>query len=81
LLKSNRESLRREAVDRLLRLADVEAAGHFAAIEAMNVIDMNVELDAKTKTRLAELPRQVKKPPVRVGKYVGKLLDHAVKSE
>jgi hypothetical protein len=54
--------------------------GHFAAIAALNVLDMNAKLDAAAKARLAELPVKVKKPPVRVGAYVGKLLDHAIKS-
>jgi uncharacterized sulfatase len=81
LLQCQNESLRGEAVDRLLELANVEAVGHFAAIAAMNVIDMNLELDADTRAGLAELPRQAKKTPARVGKYVGKLIDHAIQAE
>jgi uncharacterized sulfatase len=81
LLKSKDPAVRDEAVGRLIELANVEQVGHFAAIAAMNVLDMNADLDSETKSKLAELPRQVKKPPVRVGKYVGKLIDHAIKSK
>ncbi len=79
LLTSDRESARREGVDRLVELANVENAGHFAAIEALNVLDMNAELDHGAKQAINDLPRQVNKPPARVGKYVGKLIDHALK--
>ena len=68
------------ATQRLLELANVEKYGHFVAIEAMNVLDMNAELSAATTEGISKLPRQVAKPPVRLGKYVGKLIDHAVKA-
>ncbi len=79
LLSSEDKSVRQKAVNRLLDLANVEKEGHFAAIAAMNVLDMNADLDASTKEALKSLPRQVAKPPTRVGKYVGKLIDHALK--
>ena len=78
LLKSENKSIRQQAIKRLLELANVEKVGHFAAIAAMNVLDMNAELDSETKAALKNLPRQVAKPPARIGKYVGKLIDHAV---
>jgi uncharacterized sulfatase len=77
LLKSKDASVRGRAIDRLVELANVEKVGHFAAVAAINVLDMNAELDSEAKSKLGELPRQVKKPPVRLGKYVGKLIDHA----
>ena len=79
LLSSANPSIREQATERLLGLADVEKVGHFAAIAAMNVLDMNAKLDAASKAALQELPRQVAKPPARVGKYVGKLINHALK--
>lgn len=81
LLKSDDRNLSAAAINRLIELANVEKTGHFAAIAALNVLDMNAELDAEAKSKLGKLPRQVKKPPVRVGKYVGKLLDHALKGK
>ncbi|MFK8114795.1 MAG: sulfatase-like hydrolase/transferase [Rubripirellula sp.] len=81
LLKSGDQALRSQAIERLVDLANVEKTGHFASIAAMNVLDMNAELNDQTKSQLGELPRQLKKPPVRLGKYVGKLLDHAIKSK
>ncbi|WP_372715410.1 sulfatase-like hydrolase/transferase [Novipirellula sp.] len=63
------------ATERLLELANVQTVGHFAAIEALNVLDMGAPLDAKLKQKIAALPRSLKKPPPRVGKYVGRLID------
>jgi uncharacterized sulfatase len=79
LLASANPALSEEAIRQLLDLANVEKVGHFAAIAAMNVLDMNAELDAASKAALKKLPRQVAKPPARVGKYVSKLIDHALK--
>ncbi|WP_052031705.1 sulfatase-like hydrolase/transferase [Novipirellula maiorica] len=61
--------------DRLLELANVQRVGHFAAIEALNVLDLQIPLDAKLKKQIAALPRSLRKPPPRVGKYVGRLVD------
>jgi uncharacterized sulfatase len=80
LLRSADASDHRLAIDRLLGLADVNKHGHFAAVAALNVLDMNATLDEVAKTRLGDLPRQVRKPPPRVGKYVGRLLDHMTTS-
>ncbi len=80
LLSATEESVRADAVDRLFELANVEQVGHFAAVAALNVLDMNARLNDQDKSKLAKLPRQVRKPPVRVGKYVGKLIDHAQQS-
>lgn len=81
LLSSSDRAVRKQATDRLIELANVEKVGHFAAIAAMNALDMNAELDAETKAQLSKMPREVRKPPARVGKYVGKLIDHAIKSK
>lgn len=80
LLRSTNPSVRQSAVERLTELANVENAGHFAAIAAMNVLDMTADLDSTQLSRLKKLPRQLKQPPPRVGKYVGKLIDHATRN-
>lgn len=76
LLTSRDLQLRAAAIDRLIELADVETAGHFAAIAALNVLDMNADLDAQARARLSDLPRKGNDPPVRADGYVGRLLDH-----
>ncbi len=53
---------------------------HFAAVAALNILDMNAELSAGDKEQLEGLARQTKKPPARLGKYVGKLIDHATRA-
>ncbi|NNE01182.1 MAG: hypothetical protein HKN47_28035, partial [Pirellulaceae bacterium] len=68
------------AKSRLVELADVTKVGHFAAIAALNVLDMNAQLDAETIAAMKKLPRSTGKPPVRMGAYVGKLLNHALKT-
>jgi uncharacterized sulfatase len=78
LLRSEDEPTRRQAVERLLELANVETVGHFAAIAAMNVLDMQAKLNKEQQAELRSLPREAKRPPARVGKYVGKLIDHAL---
>ncbi len=78
LLHSENAATRQDAVNRLIDLANVEKVGHFAAIAAMNVLDMNAELSNDDKAKIKALPRAVKRPPVRVGKYVGALIDHAI---
>lgn len=80
LLRAGDNEVRHQATTQLIGLANVEHVGHFAAIAAMNSLDMNAELNEQTKAALKELPRQVKKPPARVGKYVGKLINHALKN-
>ncbi|QDT03380.1 Sulfatase [Rubripirellula lacrimiformis] len=74
-LLNSSDDLREQATERLIELADVNRVGHFAAVAALNVLDMNANLDAGGKRRVAKLPRQVKNPPTRVGGYVGRLLD------
>ena len=78
LLRSTDTASREDAVVRLIELANVENSGHFAAIAAMNVLDMNAELSSEDKSKIKALPRELKRPPARVGKYVGKLIEHAV---
>jgi uncharacterized sulfatase len=68
------------AVDRLVELANVENRGHFVAVAALNVLDTRAEMTKTLKSQLAALPRSLPKPPPRVGKYVGRLLDK-IKSE
>ncbi|TWU26734.1 Sulfatase [Novipirellula galeiformis] len=68
------------ATERLLELANVERVGHFAAVEALNVLDLGAPLDAKRKKQIAALPRSLKQPPPRVGKYVGRLIDNMSKA-
>ncbi len=68
---------RTEAVEQLIALADVEKSGNFAAIAALNVLDMNADLNAAEKATIAKLPRKVAKPPARMGGYVPKLISHA----
>ena len=75
LQSSQSESLKRRATQRLIELANVESVGHFVAVAALNVLDTRAELTNEDRKQIAELPRQLRKPPARVGKYVGRLLD------
>ena len=81
LLANESRSTQRKAIERLIELADVNRHGHFAAVAALNALDMNADLSASERKRLASLSRQAKKPPIRLGKYVGKLIDHATSSQ
>ena len=67
------------AKTRLIELANVEKVGHFAAVAALNALDLNADLDEQTRAAIRGLPRQVEQPPARVGKYVGRLVDHMAK--
>ncbi|MEO1529617.1 MAG: sulfatase-like hydrolase/transferase [Planctomycetota bacterium] len=75
LASSADDTAKRSVTQRLIELSDVEAVGHFAAVAALNVLDTRAELNAEDRKRISELPRQLRKPPPRVGKYVGRLLD------
>ena len=77
LLSCENISTQRHAVERLIELADVNRHGHFAAVAALNVLDMNARLTESEIKQISELTRQAKQPPIRLGKYVGKLIDHA----
>ncbi|MFK7735003.1 MAG: sulfatase-like hydrolase/transferase [Pirellulaceae bacterium] len=79
VLLAEKDAYTNSATDRLLQLANVERTGHYEAVAALNVIDIRADLDADQRTRLAELPRKLEKPPTRVGKYVGRLLDHILR--
>jgi hypothetical protein len=81
LLSADDKSVRAGVIDRLIDLANVEQVDHFAVIAALNVLDMNVDLDSQTRAKLADLPRQVRRPPARVGKYVSRLIEHATESK
>ena len=78
LLSDESISTQRKAVERLIELADVNRQGHFAAVAALNVLDMNASLTEAEIRQISELTREAKQPPVRLGKYVGKLIDHAI---
>ena len=73
LLKS--PSLRDKAVQRLIELANAEDYGHFAAVAALNALDMNTVLSSDEKAAIAKLPRKTKDAPVRADGYVSRLLD------
>ena len=79
LLKSQGSGGSRRSGQSIDRACQRGKVGHFAAIAAMNVIGYERRLGFQDEVEIAELPRQVSKPPVRVGKYVGKLIDHAIK--
>jgi len=81
LLSDESISTQRKAVERLIELADVNRHGHFAAVAALNVLDMNAQLTEAEKKQLAGLTRQARNPPARLGKYVGKLIDHATSTK
>ena len=80
LLSNENLSTRRKAVERLIELADVNRHGHFAAVAALNVLDMNARLTETEIKQISGLTRQAKQPPIRLGKYVGKLIDHATET-
>ena len=75
LASSDEAELKRRATDRLIELANVERWGHFVAVAALNVLDTRATLNDEDRSRISKLPRQLRKPPPRVGKYVGRLLD------
>ncbi len=51
LLRSTDTASREDAVVRLIELANVENSGHFAAIAAMNVLDMNAKLSERRQVQ------------------------------
>ncbi|KAA5540027.1 sulfatase-like hydrolase/transferase [Roseiconus nitratireducens] len=81
ILMADQNDQQPHAIDRLIQLANVETAGHFVAVAALNVLDMRAPMDDALRQRLSELPRQLPKPPARVGKYVGRLLDKMTKDK
>jgi len=81
ILSQENSHERQMGLKRLMELADVNRHGHYAAVAALNVLDMSADLDAAERKQLANLPRQAKNPPARLGKYVGKLIDHATTKE
>ena len=77
LLTSGEESHRAAATSRLLELANVESHGHFAAVAALNVLDIHgSNLDSESIAAIGRLPHTLPDPPPRVGGYVGRLLEH-----
>lgn len=71
----NTKSHRDAAVQRLIELADASKHGHFVAVAALNVLDMNAAMSDSEKAMVANLPRKTKNAPVRADGYVGRLLD------
>lgn len=70
--------LNRRAIDQLLASADVNLSGHFVAVAALNVLDRHwSSLSTGERSMVNQLPRSIDSPPERVGKYVGRLIDHA----
>ena len=69
------------SIRRLVELANVNNTGHFAAAEALNVLDANLSrLPDEVIEQIVALPRQIEQPPHRAGGYVGRLLDHITES-
>ena len=79
LLRHGSKAQQQAGEARLLQLANVENVGHFAAVAALNILDDQAEKDETLRQQLKSLPRQLPKPPPRVGKYVGRLLEHVGK--
>ena len=76
LLAAGDKAQQRVAIDRLIELSNVEVVGHYAAVEALNVLDMNADLSAEDRAKIAALPRKAAKPPARADRYAGALIDH-----
>jgi uncharacterized sulfatase len=76
LLAAGDKAQQRVAIDRLIELANVDEFGHYAAVEALNVLDMNADLSAEDRSKIAALPRKAAKPPARADRYAGALIDH-----
>ncbi|MEM9828575.1 MAG: sulfatase [Planctomycetota bacterium] len=81
LLDSRDAAIRSRAVDRLIELANPKQSDQFAAVAALNVLDMNATLTSKHLARISELPRKADPPPFRAEGYVGRLLDHLIPTE
>lgn len=73
LLKS--PALRSGAGKRLIELADAESVGHFAAVAALNALDMNTILSDEEKAAISKLPSKTAESPIRADGYVGRLLE------
>ncbi|SRR6056297_430447 len=76
-LEMSGTDLQKRAPGVLLGLANVENHGHFVAVAALNALDQAWgDLPESIQKQVTELPRQLKSPPPRVGKYVGRLIDY-----
>lgn len=77
LMASNQKEQAQAAAERLLELANVERVGHFAAVEALNVLDMNFsQLPPEIVDQFKHLPEQSEQPPHRAEGYPKRLLDY-----
>lgn len=82
LMASNQEEPAKAAAERLLELANVERVGHFAAVEALNVLDMNFsKLSPEIVEQFKHLPEQSEQPPHRAEGYPKRLLDYMTASD
>lgn len=71
----NSKPYRDAAVQRLIELADASKHGHYVAVAALNVLDMNAATTDSERAMVAKLPRKTDNAPVRANGYVGQLLD------
>ncbi len=79
LVMSDDETLKASAEERLVEFANADHYGHFAAIAALNVIDMRVSISESLRQKLANLPG-ASREPIRVKGYSDHLLKHALPS-
>jgi uncharacterized sulfatase len=77
LVISDDEALKVSAQDRLVELANADRHGHFAAIAALNVIDMRIPISDSLRQQLSKLPGSSPEP-IRVKGYSDRLLEHAL---
>ncbi len=75
LLNHGSDEDKNMATKRLIELSDAKEFGHFAAIEALNVLDSGRAIDDSVRKRIVELPKKTKNPPVRADGYVGRLIE------
>ena len=69
------------AIDSLINDANADATSQYAALEALNVLDMNASLNDAQRERIASLPESATPPPKRAEKYVSHLLKHILNTK
>ncbi len=70
------DNLRSQALDVLLVESNVNIAGVFTAIAALNALDAMSDLPTDVRERIAALPRESSNVPPRMRSYVDNLLNH-----
>ena len=77
LVESGNADWMAKAITRLIALSDLKQTGdHYAAVEALNVIDMNRDaLSVEDRSRIVSLPTKSDDSPYRADKYVGRLVN------